>query len=67
MKMAFVTVVLGSAALSASLATAASAARQDTLDTDTLNTIKSRFSELIQLANRHDLKALSPMFWQSPA
>jgi hypothetical protein len=30
-----------------------------------LNTIKSQFGEVIAFANRHDLKALHLMFWQS--
>jgi hypothetical protein len=64
MKETFVAAVLISAALSAGPATAVSAAY---LDARTLNTISSRFSELIELANRHDLKALHGMFWQSPS
>ncbi len=63
----FVAAVLISAGLSAGPATAASAAYQDPLDARTLSTIRSRFSELIELANRHDLKALHGIFWQSPS
>jgi hypothetical protein len=37
------------------------------LDAETLSTIRSNFSELMQLANRHDFKALHEMFWQSPS
>jgi hypothetical protein len=46
---------------------AAAAAYQDPLNAQTLTTINSRFSELMELANRHDLKALHAMFWQSPS
>lgn len=65
MQKRFVAAVLISAALPAGPATAASAAHQDPLEARTLNTIRSRFSRLIGLANRHDLKALHGMFWQS--
>jgi hypothetical protein len=40
---------------------------REPLDAKTLNTIRSNFSELMQLANRHDFKALHEMFWQSPS
>jgi hypothetical protein len=40
---------------------------KDPLDARTLSTIKSHFSELIEVANRHDLKALHLRFWQSPS
>jgi hypothetical protein len=40
---------------------------KDPLDAQTLNQIRSEFSELIQLANRHEFKALHQMFWQSPS
>jgi hypothetical protein len=46
---------------------AASAADADVLDAPTLNTIKSEFGQLMEFANRHDLKALHEMFWQSPS
>jgi len=39
----------------------------DPLDAATLNTISSQFAKLMELANRHDLKALHEMFWQSPS
>jgi hypothetical protein len=67
MKKLLLAAVLISAALSAGPATAAAAAYRDPLAAPTLNTIKSRFGELIALANRHDLKALHLMFWQSPS
>src|SRR5580700_2678452 len=43
------------------------AAYKEPLDAQTLNGIKSEFSKLMQLANRHDFKALHEMFWQSPS
>ncbi len=46
---------------------AAPAACREPLDTATLNAVRSRFSTLMELANRHDLKALHEMFWQSPS
>jgi hypothetical protein len=55
------------AVLSAGSASAAPDATNDPLDAQTLNTIASRFSELMALANRHDLAALHKMFWQSPS
>ncbi|MFC0397929.1 hypothetical protein [Paraburkholderia rhizosphaerae] len=46
---------------------ATSANYTDPLDAKTLDTIRSNFTHLMQLANRHDFKALHDMFWQSPA
>ncbi len=46
---------------------AAPPAFKDPLDAETLNKIKSHFSEVMELANRHDIKALHQMFWQSPS
>lgn len=40
---------------------------RDPLDAATSDTIRARFSHLMQLANRHDFKALHDMFWQSPS
>ena len=40
---------------------------KEPLDAQTLSTIGSRFSTLMELANRHDLQALNTMFWQSPS
>ena len=65
MQKTFLAVALALAALSAGSVAAAPAAYKDPLDPQTLNTIKSQFSELMDLANRHDLKALHDMFWQS--
>lgn len=63
--------ILASAFASAMLlmgpASAAAANYKDPLGARTLSTIKSHFSEFMQAANRHDLKALHLMFWQSPS
>jgi hypothetical protein len=40
-------------------------ASNDPLDAVALSTIKSQFSQLMGLANRHDVKAIHGMFWQS--
>ena len=53
--------------LSAGSAAAAPGSSQDPLGASTLRTIGGRFGELMTLANRHDLKALHAMFWQSPS
>ena len=45
----------------------ASPAYQDPIGAPELATIGSQFSELMTLANRHDLKAIHDMFWQSPS
>jgi hypothetical protein len=49
------------------LSAGAAPAGRDPLDARTLNTIKSRFSEVMVPANRHDIAALHEMFWQSPS
>jgi hypothetical protein len=55
------------AAFSAGSVSAAPAAYIDPLDASTLNTIRSQFGKIMDLANRHDVKALHEMFWQSPS
>jgi len=67
MRKVFVAVAVISAALTVGSAAAVPADYKDPLDTRTLSTIRSRFSELMELANRHDLKGLHEMFWQSPS
>ena len=54
-------------AFSAGSVAAAPAGYQEPLDAQTLNTIEAQFSHLMELANKHDLKALHGMFWQSPS
>jgi hypothetical protein len=55
------------AALSAVTCSAAPAAPRDPLNASTLGTIKSRFVQLMDSANRHDVAAIHDMFWQSPS
>ena len=49
------------------LSSGASAAAQDPLDDQSLDTVRARFGHLMELANRHDLTALHAMFCQSPS
>lgn len=67
MRQMLLTTALGWAVLAAGPAAAAPAAYQDPLDAQTRQTIAARFSDVMALANRHDLRALHAMFWQSPA
>lgn len=67
MKKTFVAAAFAMVASWPGLPTAAPAAYQDPLGAQGLATIKSRFIELMQLANQHDLKTLHTMFWQSPS
>jgi hypothetical protein len=53
------------AALVAGSAVAAPAYK-DPLDAPTLKAIGLQFGRLMELANRHDIKAIHEMFWQSP-
>ncbi len=54
-------------AVSAGALAAAPIASDDPLDVETLGAIKARFGTVMELANRHDLRALHQMFWQSPS
>jgi hypothetical protein len=58
---------VASTAFFAGAVAAAPAGYQEPLGAQTLNTIKAQFGRLMDLANRHDLKALHGMFWQSPS
>ena len=58
---------LTATAFSIGVAPAAPAVSKEPLDAATLITIKSKFGRLMQLANKHDFKALHDMFWQSPS
>jgi len=60
-------VTLTAAALSTGSVASAPAAGQEPLDAATLGAIKSKFGRLMELANKHDFKALHEMFWQSPS
>jgi len=44
---------------------AASPSPREPVDPASLNRIRGEFGRLMELANRHDLKALHAMFWQS--
>ena len=67
MQKMFLAAAFALTAFSAGCVAPAPAGYQEPLDAQTLNTIKVRFSQLTELANRHDLKALHGMFWQSPS
>lgn len=67
MQKTFLAAALALAVFSAGPVAAAPAVYQGPLNVQTLGTIKAQFSQLIDLANRHDLKALHGMFWQSPS
>jgi hypothetical protein len=55
------------AALSVERSIAAPPADRGPLSVAALDTVRSRFRALMDLANRHDLQALHAMFWQSPS
>jgi hypothetical protein len=59
--------LLAAAFAAAALSARSSAADEGPLDATVLGTIKAEFGQLMELANRHDLKALHEMFWQSPS
>jgi hypothetical protein len=59
--------LLAAAFAAAALSTGSSVADESPLDAPALSTIRSQFGQLMELANRHDLKALHEMFWQSPS
>jgi hypothetical protein len=67
MQKTFFAAAFALAVISAGFAAAAPAAYEDPLAAQTLSKIKSQFSTLVELANRHDVKALHEMFWQSPS
>jgi hypothetical protein len=48
-------------------AVAATPVGKEPLDAAALDTIKSQFGRLMELANKHDFEALHGMFWQSPS
>ena len=61
------TLLAGLTASALSIGTVASAptVSKEPLDAVTLSAIKSKFCRLMELANKHDFKALHGMFWQS--
>ncbi len=60
-------VTLTAWALSAGAVASAASVRKEPLDAATLSAIKSKFGMLMELANKHNFKALHGMFWQSPS
>jgi hypothetical protein len=60
-------VTLSALAFSTGGAASAPAVSKVPLDASTLSAIKSKFGRLMELANKHDFKALHEMFWQSPS
>ena len=60
-------VMIAAGALATGAAASASDVRNEPLDQATLSAIKSKFGSLMELANKHDFKALHGMFWQSPS
>jgi len=67
MRNRFFALAFSLAALLAGSASAAPPAHKDALDLAAIDKIKAHFSEVMELANRHDIKALHDMFWQSPS
>jgi hypothetical protein len=67
MQKRFFTATFALTMLSAASAVGTPAAAQEPLDARTLDTIKAQFGRVMDLANKHDLKALHDMFWQSPS
>ena len=60
-------VALAASILATGTLAAAPAVSKEPLDAATLSAIKSKFGRLMELANKHDFKALHEMFWQSPS
>ena len=58
---------LALAILSSGSAIAAPESGREPLDAQTLHVIGSQFGKLMELANKHDIKAIHEMFWQSPS
>ncbi len=67
MKKTILSAALTLSVLAVGSASAAPDTYKEPLDAQALNTIKSRFGTLMELANRHDLATLHSMFWQSPS
>jgi hypothetical protein len=54
-------------ALSAGASATAPVGAKDPVGASALSTIKLQFGRLMDMANRHDIKAIHGMFWQSPS
>lgn len=48
-------------------AAVATAAETAPVNARTVGTIESRFGKLMELENKHDIKGMNAMFWQSPS
>jgi hypothetical protein len=60
-------VTLIASTLSAGTVASPLAVKTEPMDAAALSAIKSKFGKLMELANKHDFKALHGMFWQSPS
>lgn len=60
-------IALAATALSTAAFASPPAVSEEPLDAATIGAIKSKFGRLMELANKHDFKALHGMFWQSPS
>lgn len=60
-------VAITASALFAGPVAAEPASYRDPLTPASLETVRARFTTLMDLANRHDLRAIHDMFWQSPS
>jgi hypothetical protein len=67
MRNAVLAALLATALMSAGSVANAADVYQDPLDAQSLAIIRSDFSTLMDVANRHDLATLHTMFWQSPS
>jgi hypothetical protein len=65
MKKTLIAVAFAVAVLSAGASAAATVPTRDPLGASALTTIKLQFGRLMDLANRHDIKAIHRKFWQS--
>jgi hypothetical protein len=65
MQKTLIAVAFAVAALSEAASATAAVAGKDPLGAWALSTINSQFGRLMDMANRHDVKAIHEMFWQS--
>jgi hypothetical protein len=67
MKKTSVAAAFALAVLSTQSSAATQDAYKDPLDASSLGAVSAQFGKLMDLANRHDLKALHDLFWRSPS
>jgi hypothetical protein len=65
MQKTLIAVIVTVAVLTAAASATAPVAARDPLGASALSAIKSQFGHLMDMANRHDIKAIHGMFWQS--